>query len=143
MADARPLQKLLDRFGSDFSTWRDQSRAVEARRAIMASPEDRGQWEASCRLDESLRAHERVAREALAKDQLVARVESGVLRALDRRASRLSADAKALAAALIAAAFLGGAVSGLIADRMAQPPVTLAYSVDGLVFGDPEADEWP
>lgn len=142
MADARPLQKLLDRFGSDFATWRDQSRAVEARRAIMASQEDRAHWEAACRLDEALLAHERAAREALARDPLVARVESGVLRALDRRASRLSADAKAFAAAFIVCAFLGGTVAGLLAERMTQPPVTLAYSVDSLVFGYPEVDEW-
>lgn len=129
------IEAALAAFGSAIGRWPDTAPKAEARRALLADPAIRRLHDAEKRLDAGLDAHRARLDAAIAADGVAERVGAAVL-ARVRRPQRLNLGR--LAAACLAAAFLGGAVDVLFLPAPEEAQIVLA---DTLVYG-PETVEF-
>lgn len=108
----------LAAFGADLSRWPEE-RAQGARRALLGRPDFRRAWEVARDLDSAL------AEEGMRIDRCI--VESGAMVRLSRRTlARISGNPLAgirwerIAAAMLVAGMLGGAMDLIMPDRAAD-----------------------
>lgn len=119
----------LRRWGAKLGRWPDGAMAAEARMALMSDRSLRAACEEEKRLDAALAAHGAAIDAALTAEGARERVAAGVLGRISRRQPL---DLGRLAAAVLVAGFLGGAVDALFLPQREAPQIVLA---DQLVYG--------
>jgi hypothetical protein len=127
----------IDRHGADLSRWPDRGLANRVREAVLADRDLRAHLDGTDTFRRSLV----LVREALDQDirasGAVERVSAAVLASLPARPRRSSWVA--LAAAIVLAAGIGGAVDGGVVAGASQQGVNVVV-LDPLVFGTLESD---
>lgn len=129
-----PAGEALAAYGARFGKWPSQERAAEARKALLADPAMRRAYEAEKRLDAALAAYGAEIDRAVAADGAVKRLRDSVLRRIPRRRTL---SLPRIAAAVLVASLLGGAVDVLFMPRADEPEIVLA---DPLIYGPDRID---
>lgn len=123
--DRKPLLRLLESYGAQLERWPDAACAAEARRRLMADRPFRTAWQSERGLDRALAGLRAELDEAIARDGTADRVRAGILGRLPRPLEGI--NWRSLAAAMLLAAFLGGAFQALRppASAEAATPILL------------------
>lgn len=129
--DREPLGRLLEAYGSQLERWPDAACAAEARQRLVSDQPFRAAWESERSLDRGLAALRTELDEAAMRDDAAGRVSAGVVARLPRPLDGISW--RSLAAAMMLAAFLGGAFQAL------RPPTHAEAA--SLVLLDPTLPE--
>ena len=118
MVEVRPeaLFASLRAFGADLSRWPDRPQ-VAAREALLARPDFRRAWESDRALDRSLAEHRETLDGEIAHSGAVARIRRRLVRASDPLAG---VQWRSVAAAVLVAGMLGGAIDLALPDRSAE-----------------------
>lgn len=119
---------LLAAYGADFSRWPEREVRAAARAALLADPEFRRAWQAERDLDAAFAAHRDSLDRNIEASGAAARVSALVLKRLPAAAYEALPWRK-VAAAMIVAGALGGAVNLVLPER--------AGGVSDLVAVDP------
>jgi len=111
-------KEALYRYGSDLSRWPDGIRAA-AREALLRDSGFRKAWESEQAIDRTLLRHRDEMDAAIARSGAVSRIAAR----LPRLAHPLSGfHWRSVAAAMVVAAMLGGALDLALVDRSVEPP---------------------
>jgi hypothetical protein len=117
--DRERAARWLAAFGAQLDRWPDAACAAEARRLLMADRPFRAAWEAERDLDRGLSALRAELDEAVARDGAAGRVSAASMARLPRPLEGI--NWRSLAAAMILAALLGGALQALRPPAYADP----------------------
>lgn len=112
------LFAILAVYGSDFARWPAQS-VVEARRTLLSEPRFRQAWERERDLDRMLSVWRGDVDAAVAAGGAARRVRDGALAALPAAGS-IGVGWSRMAAAMLVACVLGGAVDLVLPERAAE-----------------------
>ena len=132
MSARRSLDDLLSTYGSDLSRWPEQG--AEAKAELLRNPEFRRAWERERALDGVLAGHRGELEGEIARAGALARLRQR----LERHAAGPLAGVtwRRLAAAVVVAGLLGGALDLMLPERVAEPlDVALVDPLSGFEAG--------
>lgn len=132
MSVRRSLDDLLSTYGSDLSRWPEQD--AEAKAELLRNPEFRRAWERERALDGVLTGHRGELEGEIARAGALARLRQR----LERRAAGPLAGVawRRLAAAVVVAGLLGGALDLMLPERVAESlDVALVDPLSGFEAG--------